>query len=517
MPNCVPFPPAPRRRRFAALLLACAFTLPGIRAAAAADNAESPSEPAAAWLTTAFGETRSADSDLLVLRDGRRLAGQLLNGQFTLRTGVGSISFEAAFIAGIQLAGPTEAATTILGVNNDQFSGVLDPLPLELRSAEGPTIALRSEAVRRVIRRGSPGEADSLPVGQFIVLKNGDRFAARIATIQFTVVVDETNRVVSLAGVDTIGFTADHPAAARIALRDGSSFGAAWPGDDLELVLAAGPTLRVYRDWVALIHAQPGFRPPEYRVGTTGGAQAGRPLAGMVWVAPGRFVMGSPTEEVGRDFDEAPLTEVTLTRGFWMGAHEVTQAEYKAVTGANPSQFVSDPGLPVERVNWREAVAYCEELTRRWAADGRLPKGYAFRLPTEAEWEYTCRAGSTTRFSHGDDPDGRRLGEFAWFGENSDSTSHPVGRRRSNPWGFYDLSGNVLEWCQDSAGAYPGGSVTNYVAQSGRGLLRVARGGSWLYGANAARSANRDTYTETTRCSDLGFRVVLAPVAEDGR
>ncbi|MBK9139439.1 MAG: formylglycine-generating enzyme family protein [Verrucomicrobia bacterium] len=168
----------------------------------------------------------------------------------------------------------------------------------------------------------------------------------------------------------------------------------------------------------------------------------------------------------------------------------------------------------MERVNRREAVAYCEELTRRWAAAGRLPRGHAFRLPTEAEWEYAGRAGSTTRFSHGEDPDARRSGEFAWFGDNSDANTHPVRTRQPTAWGLYDLHGNVLEWCLDYAAAYPCGSVTNQANLAGGGLFRIARGGSWLYGANAARSANRDTYTEATRCSDLGFRVVLAPVAE---
>jgi formylglycine-generating enzyme required for sulfatase activity len=322
-----------------------------------------------------------------------------------------------------------------------------------------------------------------------------------------------TNRLLTLDSADSIRFSSDHPAGAKIVLRNSTSFVADWPEDDLELTLVLGPAVRVYRDWIDTIYCQPGFRPPDDRIPATAGPGSLRAIAGMVWIAPGRFVMGSPTEEAGRDFDEAPLTEVTLTRGFWMGEREVTQAEFKAVTGANPSQFVGDPTLPVERVSWREAVSYCENLNQRWAAEGRLPEGHAFRLPTEAEWEYACRAGTTTRFSHGDDPDARRLSEFAWFGDNSDSTSHPVGTRRPNPWGLCDLPGNVLEWCQDAAAAYPGGSVTNYVGQSGRSLLRVARGGSWLYGASAARSANRDTYTETTRCSDLGFRVVLAPVS----
>ncbi len=237
-------------------------------------------------------------------------------------------------------------------------------------------------------------------------------------------------------------------------------------------------------------------------------------LTNLVWIPVGRFTMGSPEEELGRDFDEGPKTEVTLTKGFWMARCEVTQAEFKSVTGENPSSFVGDPQRPVEKVNWREAVSYCERLTKQDVDRGAIPSGYAYRLPTEAEWEYACRAGSSTRFFFGDDDGYRRLGDYAWYGDNSDSSTQPVGRKLANPWGLHDLCGNVLEWCQDTAlSSLPGGHVKDPSNPTGS-TLRIARGGSWLYGAKACRSANRDSYGELTRCSDLGFRVVLSPTAE---
>jgi formylglycine-generating enzyme required for sulfatase activity len=178
--------------------------------------------------------------------------------------------------------------------------------------------------------------------------------------------------------------------------------------------------------------------------------------------------------------------------------------------GENPSLFLGDTRRPVERVRHREAMEYCRRLTRLQDANGELPEGYAYRLPTEAEWEHACRAGTTTRFSHGDDPQGHTLEAYAWFSANSGSSPQPVGTRQPNPWGLHDLHGNVLEWCLDGAGAaLPGGEVVDYVAPPD-GILRVARGGSWLYGAKACRSANRDSYGEANRGSDLGFRVVLA-------
>jgi len=243
----------------------------------------------------------------------------------------------------------------------------------------------------------------------------------------------------------------------------------------------------------------------------------------LVWIAPGRFTMGSPASEKDRDTDEGPQTRVTLTEGYWLGKYEVTQGEYEAVMGSNPSWY-KGARLPVEAVSWTEAVEFCRKLTERERNSGKLPAGYEYRLPTEAQWEYACRAGTTTRFSGGDADS--RLWDLGWYIDNSgnqarqrpdtwkvnnDSQTHPVGQKRPNVWGLYDMHGNVLEWCSDWAGDYPGGSVTDPTGASS-GSDRVRRGGSWLDAAGSCRSARRDWGSPQSSNNDMGFRAALAPL-----
>ena len=212
----------------------------------------------------------------------------------------------------------------------------------------------------------------------------------------------------------------------------------------------------------------------------------------MVWIAPGTFTRGG--------------SEVTISRGFGMSKYEVTQAQYKAVVGTNPSYFKGDNN-PVETVSWNEAVSYCAKLTGKEKAAGVLPGGYEYRLPTEAEWEYACRAGATTAYSFGDNES--KLGEYAWYNSNSSNTTHPVGQKKPNGWGLYDMHGNVWEWCQDWYGNYPEGSVTDPQGPA-TGSYRVIRGGYWSGAARGCRSEGR-SYIGSGRNDGVGFRPVLAP------
>jgi formylglycine-generating enzyme required for sulfatase activity len=233
------------------------------------------------------------------------------------------------------------------------------------------------------------------------------------------------------------------------------------------------------------------------------------PALGMAWIKPGKFLMGSRTDELGRGGDETQHW-VTLTKGFWMGVHEVTQAEYLAVVESNPSFFTGDTNRPVESVSWNDAVAYCTMLTTTERAAGRIPADWEYRLPTEAEWEYCSRAGArNTRFGYGDDIGETALGDYAWYGANGGGTTHPVEQKRANPWGLMDMHGNVWEWCQDWYGAYPVGSATDPQGLS-LSSNRVIRGGSWNYIADDSRGANRFGDFPGSTDNGIGFRAVLA-------
>ena len=212
--------------------------------------------------------------------------------------------------------------------------------------------------------------------------------------------------------------------------------------------------------------------------------------------------MGSPTSERGRDADEVQH-EVVLTRGFFLAETECTQGQWEAVMGGNPSYFKGTE-RPVEQVSWEEAVEYCRKLTAKQRAEGILPEGWEWRLPTEAEWEYAARAG-TTGPRHGE------LSSIAWRDGNSGGEPHPVKQKTANAWGLYDMMGNVLEWCSDWSGDYPTGSVTDPTGPSS-GSGRVNRGGSCYDGAGYARSASRGRDDPADRGINLGFRPALSSI-----
>ncbi|MBO4545613.1 MAG: formylglycine-generating enzyme family protein, partial [Verrucomicrobia bacterium] len=228
---------------------------------------------------------------------------------------------------------------------------------------------------------------------------------------------------------------------------------------------------------------------------------------------PGTFMMGSPENELGRSDDEVQH-QVTLTKGYWLGKYEVTQAQYEAVTGSNPANFKGS-NRPVENVNWFDAVNFCEKLTEIEKAAGRLPEGYEYTLPTEAQWEYACRAGTAAALNSGknlsDESECSEMDEVGWYGYNSDNETHSVGQKMPNAWGLYDMHGNVWEWCLDKYEDYPTSSVTDPVGPD-TGVHRVKRGGSLDLIAGSCRSAYRNSYSPEGRDFIFGFRVALAPV-----
>jgi formylglycine-generating enzyme required for sulfatase activity/serine/threonine protein kinase len=248
----------------------------------------------------------------------------------------------------------------------------------------------------------------------------------------------------------------------------------------------------------------------------------------MKWIPAGNYTMGSPGSEPDRKPSEGPATRVTLPVGFWAGQFDVTQSQYLAIMGDNPSDFGHDAPdrYPVEKVTWFQSREFTQKLTEREKAAGRLPDGYEFRLPTEAEWEYFARAGTTTPFNFGDHADpskGNFMGSYPASTElemgstNSVTGTTPVGSYPPNAWGLYDIHGNVREWVLDAYRArLPGGDVTAPALVYGDdNARRLYRGGSWGDMARDARSAWRDPgqgVRPETVSNQIGLRVVLAPI-----
>ena len=296
----------------------------------------------------------------------------------------------------------------------------------------------------------------------------------------------------------------------------------------------------------------------------------------LVWISPGTFEMGSPTSEIGHLPAEGPVTRVTLTRGYWLGDCAVTQGQWTKVMGTtvvdqaraaqqddtpvlmggkrsmpvrdffgmkktdDVMRLVGnvDPDVPMIWVSWNEAVDFCRRLTAAEARAKRLPEGYVYRLPTEAEWEYAARAGSTGATYNGPlltaaNVDSPALDPIAWYSGNSaqgytghaiDTASWPnqkeglageagprkVRTRLPNAWGLYDMLGNVAQWCWDWAGTYPGGDVVDWAGPPS-GRLHPRRGGGWSSFAPHTRCAFRQSHEPDYRFINLGFRVALAP------
>ena len=220
----------------------------------------------------------------------------------------------------------------------------------------------------------------------------------------------------------------------------------------------------------------------------------------FVLIPAGSFMMGSSDSDSDAPGDERPLHQVTITKPFYLGKYEVTQEQWQTVMGSNPSNF-KGPKNPVERVNWDDCQAFVAKLNERYRKNGT-----PFALPTEAQWEYACRAGSATRFSYGQDD--AALQDYAWLAEDSADTTHPVGLKKPNAWALHDMNGNVWEWCADWYGPdYYRHSPGIDPAGPSDGSLRVLRGGSINDHAQYRLVTFRGRYQPSSRLVNLGFRV----------
>jgi formylglycine-generating enzyme required for sulfatase activity len=275
--------------------------------------------------------------------------------------------------------------------------------------------------------------------------------------------------------------------------------------------------------------APPSDGPPSHQADSFAGSKAGdeRETAGVkfCWCPPGKFLMGSPPDEPGRRPDEKQV-EVTLTKGFWMGKYEVTQGEWKRVVGKLPGEFTAElpegDDLPVGNVNYAEAEAFCTALTQLGRHSGEMPAGWESRLPTEAQWEYACRAGTTSATAFGDKLSSKQA-NFSGKPYNGTDVgpslkrAAKVGSYPANAWGLHDMHGNTFEWCRDwyypnlPGGVDPDLSSKKGASNRDGSFSRVRRGGAWTDDGWPCRSACRLRFEPERRYDHIGFRIAAVP------
>lgn len=220
----------------------------------------------------------------------------------------------------------------------------------------------------------------------------------------------------------------------------------------------------------------------------------------MVRIPSGRLALGSPTNETGRQENESPISEVNIP-AFYMAKFVVTQEQWVTIMGSNPAIFRENLQAPVESISWLEAQDFCRKLAAR--------SQHFYRLPSESEWEYACRASTNTAYHFGDSP--AQLADYAWFADNANKRSQPVGQKVPNPWGLYEMHGGVWEWCEDIwHDNFNGAPADGSAWIDSNSSRRVRKGGSWSNQSKQCRSASREWHWQSDRYNDIGFRVAIS-------
>jgi formylglycine-generating enzyme required for sulfatase activity len=477
-------------------------------------------------LDRVFEERRSTGTDNVILLNGDKLTGTVLNPSYSLQTTYATIPIDKSSIAGISLEGTDKRIERIVTETNDQFSGTLDTTVFVFRRENGSILTIRPEKVQKVVFRVRQRESADLSDYQEIYLKNGDHFHGRLQTGILSVVTSYATMPVRLSEVDTITWEDDSKQPVKISMLNGDIVRGMIVTEDITLALGyADMRITVRIDHIQeircrrqpisepIIAATVLDAPPSVSMSSRLVLSLGAGVdMTFARIPAGRCAIGSQTAESGRDDDEV-LHEVTLTRPVYMSTTEVTQAQYKLIMGINPSRY-THPQRPVEQVTWMQASEFCVRLSSKTKR--------AMRLPTEAEWEYACRAGTQTAYVWGDamhmgqdwcnGPDlaaQTRYRDWQVFNFNDGYvTTSPVGVFKPNAFGLYDMHGNVWEWCQDW---FTGYSLTDVTDPHGprAGSKRVFRGGAWYGNATSCRSANRNGASPESRLWDVGLRVVL--------
>lgn len=224
----------------------------------------------------------------------------------------------------------------------------------------------------------------------------------------------------------------------------------------------------------------------------------------LIRVGPGTFAMGmSELDERVEPYEG--VRSVDISQAYYLGVHEITQSVWEKVMGSNPSNFKGKV-LPVENVTWKESMAFCEALNKKIKSSKTLPKGMRFRLPSEAEWEFAARAGTKSVYFFGDNSSS--IADYAWISDNSRDGTRPVKKKKPNPWGFFDIYGNVREWCLDGYEVRPRTKLTDPLL-GWKNMDKVNRGGSWDSCEDCCKTGRRSNFGKDYKSNDVGFRVAL--------
>ena len=479
-------------------------------------DAPSPKIPP---LDSIFGQKRSEKQDVIHFRNNDVLKGEVLNETITVMSPYGKCVIPLRKCAGLSFEGARANTESVITVNYNRITGIVSDRVIKFRiGTSGAPLDIRKEKIRFVLLKRTKDEADFAdPKAKtnLFVMANGDLLVGEAQPDKLKIKTDYGQIPVGFNEMKSVQMQGGANVTAVIKKNNGDVMRGTLETEELTVKMDAGVTVEgIYKDKFSKIHIGDGqaqalvkFGMAQPQLGESDGSAFVPAISGDVItnsigmkfkkIPAGSFMMGSPEDEKGRDDDEGPRHKVIISRPFYIGVYEVTQKQYEKVMGKNPSEYKGSY-RPVEEVSWNDAKKFCEKLSE-------MEGNRTYRLPTEAEWEYACRAGTKTAYYWGDEMDG----EYCWYDENSNNTD-PVGTRKPNKWGLYDMSGNVWEWCEDwySNSEYPSFERRDPKGPSS-GSRRVNRGGGWRTSPGNCRSANRSNLTPRNTPGALGFRVCL--------
>jgi len=465
---------------------------------------------------------RLINADILLLRNGDKLTGTVLNESFSIRTSYAQIALESRYIAGINLEGGATNTEFILTINNNRFSGLIEDAFISFKLTSGQLLEIGHEHVLKIIFRQRPQETAGMKWRQFMKLKDGDYFHGQIITKDITISTAYAKILLDFATTESITLIGDANLLTTVKMTNGDTVQGILETEDIEIALDVGSVIEVHQDRIDRIFFKEGYYVPDSIIPSIV-TSTFAPKGNFILVEKNSFTMGDTWG--GGDSDERPIHMVTFTYNFYIGKYEVTFDEYDTFCEATGRSKPSDNGWgrenrPVVNVSWNDAIAYCnwlsekEDLPKAYDSSGNLldkdgkvtadiTKVLGYRLPTEAEWEYAARGGNKSKgykYSGSNSVD-----DVAWYDPNSGEMTQEVGKKTPNELGLHDMSGNVWEWCSDWYEAYSNSAQTNPYNTSGSS--RVVRGGSWFHFASNARVASRTGSSATGTDRSLGFRI----------